>query len=235
MPRRSFNLTYAKSFFIAAGLHAILLFGGGWALSHKAEFGMETGRASIEIEMVAAPLEKPPVEAPAEVRTEPQVEPVITPPAPDDFVVPAKVEEKIKPVSEEQPRIVEEKPKLVVKNEDVSSIKGDGSSPNPGKDVTTLHSSGGAVAEAKPDYLKNPAPAYPETSRRLGQEGTTILLVEVTSQGEPRLVQIKTSSGFRLLDDAALKAVRRWKFSPARMGSVAIDSQAEVPVRFVIK
>jgi len=82
------------------------------------------------------------------------------------------------------------------------------------------------------DYLKNPAPAYPALSRRLGEEGRVLLLVRVTPQGLPDGVEVRESSGFARLDEAALAAVRQWRFVPARRGSEAIAASVLVPIIF---
>ena len=82
------------------------------------------------------------------------------------------------------------------------------------------------------DYLKNPAPAYPAMSRRLGEEGRVLLLVRVTPQGLPDGVEVRESSGFARLDEAALAAVRQWRFVPARRGSEAIAASVLVPIIF---
>ena len=81
-------------------------------------------------------------------------------------------------------------------------------------------------------YLKNPAPAYPPASRRLGEEGRVVLRVLVDRDGVPGEVAIKTSSGFPRLDQAAEDAVRRWKFAPARRGDEAIGTWVAVPIVF---
>src|SRR3990167_974303 len=60
-----------------------------------------------------------------------------------------------------EPKVeIEEKPKQV-QTAVSAAHKGDGSSAIPGKDSTTFYSAGGAIVEAKPNYLKNPAPPYP--------------------------------------------------------------------------
>lgn len=59
-----------------------------------------------------------------------------------------------------------------------------------------------------------------------------MLGVRVTAEGRAAEVTIKQSSGFPLLDAAAVKAVRRWEFEPARLGAIAVESDVEVPVRF---
>jgi protein TonB len=90
----------------------------------------------------------------------------------------------------------------------------------------------GAQGHAQPDYLANPAPRYPDQARRLGQEGLVQLSVNVNVQGDATQVKIKQGSGFSLLDEAALKAVRRWRFHPAKLGGLPVDSNVEVPIRF---
>ena len=89
--------------------------------------------------------------------------------------------------------------------------------------------------KARPNYLRNPEPPYPLLARRRRQEGTVLLSVRVTENGRAALVNLKTSSGYPLLDEAALRAVRDWEFDPARAAGIAVESQIEVPVRFVLK
>ena len=85
---------------------------------------------------------------------------------------------------------------------------------------------------AKPNYLRNPPPKYPAESRKLREQGVVLLKVAVTAEGRAADVQLQRSSGFARLDDAALKAVRRWEFNPARLGATPIACAVEVPVRF---
>ena len=73
---------------------------------------------------------------------------------------------------------------------------------------------------------------YPLTAKRRHQEGTVILLVAVNASGKAEAVNVKESSGFSTLDDAARDAVTRWKFDPARAAGEPIASKVEVPVRF---
>lgn len=85
------------------------------------------------------------------------------------------------------------------------------------------------------DYLKNPAPAYPPLSRRMGEEGKVILRVLVNPQGTADSVDIKTSSGSTRLDEAAQKTVRNWKFIPAKRGDAAVQSWVLVPIIFKLE
>lgn len=93
----------------------------------------------------------------------------------------------------------------------------------------------GAIYEARPDYLKNPAPVYPEIAKEREWQGLVILQVLVTAEGEANEVQVLVSSGHRVLDDAALRAVRKWQFLPASIGMVRFESRVRVPVRFILE
>ncbi|WP_191488089.1 energy transducer TonB [Pseudomonas sp. FEN] len=90
-------------------------------------------------------------------------------------------------------------------------------------------------ASASAGYLKNPAPEYPSLAMRRGWEGTVLLRVHVLASGKPGEIQIQKSSGRDQLDDAALAAVKRWSFVPAKQGDVALDGWVSVPIDFKIK
>ncbi|MDQ5960832.1 MAG: periplasmic protein TonB, partial [Pseudomonadota bacterium] len=84
------------------------------------------------------------------------------------------------------------------------------------------------------DYLQNPKPVYPPMSRRMNEEGKVVLRVRVSAQGQPLAVEIKQSSGYARLDEAAKTAVERWRFVPARQGSEAIEASVLVPLNFTL-
>ena len=78
----------------------------------------------------------------------------------------------------------------------------------------------------------NPAPRYPWISRQRGEQGRVIVTVTVSAKGHPREVGIKRSSGYRRLDEAAVAAVRKWRFVPAKRRGRAVAGRAQVPVTF---
>lgn len=83
-------------------------------------------------------------------------------------------------------------------------------------------------------YLNNPTPEYPPVARKRKQQGTVMIEVGVDRSGQPKNVALAKSSGYDLLDESALDAVRRWKFVPARRGSEHIEATVVVPVEFRI-
>lgn len=85
------------------------------------------------------------------------------------------------------------------------------------------------------DYLHNPKPVYPALSRRMNEEGRVLLKVRVSAQGTALDVAVSKTSGFPRLDAAAVDAVTRWRFVPARRGDDAIDSTVVVPITFAFE
>ena len=81
-------------------------------------------------------------------------------------------------------------------------------------------------------YLSNPPPPYPVAARRLKMQGTVTVRVMVSADGRPTSVTLQNGSGVRILDEAALEAVRHWSFVAARRGDQAIAAAVDVPVRF---
>ena len=91
---------------------------------------------------------------------------------------------------------------------------------------------GGGAVSAKPRYRSNPTPDYPLPSKRRREEGIVLLNVQVAADGTPAAVSLNRSCGHPLLDRAALDAVRRWTFEPARAAGVPVSSLVVIPVRF---
>ena len=85
------------------------------------------------------------------------------------------------------------------------------------------------------DYLQNPTPAYPATSRRLGEQGRTIVRVQIGADGSAQRAEIRSSSGFARLDQAALQTVMKWRYVPGKRGGVPEAMWFNVPINFVLE
>ena len=70
---------------------------------------------------------------------------------------------------------------------------------------------------------------YPEVARRRGIEGTTLLRLRVSHDGKAKDLETASSSGSRLLDEAAHAGARSAEGLPALYGRV------EVPIRFSLE
>ncbi|WP_291711334.1 energy transducer TonB [Limnobacter sp. CACIAM 66H1] len=83
-------------------------------------------------------------------------------------------------------------------------------------------------------HLNNPAPQYPALSRRLGEQGRVMLDVYILPDGSVGEIKLNRSSGFPRLDNAALQAVKTWKYVPAKRGDKPIPFWYVQPVSFVL-
>jgi len=81
-------------------------------------------------------------------------------------------------------------------------------------------------------YLNNPAPSYPMLARKRGIQGKVLLDVVVKTDGTPMKVAVSRSSGSSILDEAALEAVRQWRFVPAHRRGEVVQANVLVPVEF---
>jgi periplasmic protein TonB len=84
-----------------------------------------------------------------------------------------------------------------------------------------------------PVLLERIEPDYPESARRAHLEGVVILEAVITTAGDVQELRIlKTVNP--LLDDAAARAVRRWRYRPATLNGRAVPVYLTVTVKFAL-
>jgi len=81
----------------------------------------------------------------------------------------------------------------------------------------------------------NPSPLYPRGSLRRNEQGKVILELLILADGSVGEVRIEQSSGFKRLDRAAMKAVKRWRYIPAQQGDKAIEYWYQQPITFALR
>ncbi len=91
-----------------------------------------------------------------------------------------------------------------------------------------------ADRSALPSYRYNPKPVYPKDARARRQQGQVIIALAVNADGLPEEAEVNQSSGFGSLDRAALRAVKNWRFLPARDGGRPVPSRVAIPFIFVL-
>lgn len=92
-----------------------------------------------------------------------------------------------------------------------------------------------AEPDYKADYLNNPRPAYPMVARRMGYQGTVVLDVEVLANGRAGDVKLHQSSGYDILDNAAIQTVKSWRFTPARRMGQPVTKRFLAPIKFSLE
>ena len=87
-----------------------------------------------------------------------------------------------------------------------------------------------------PYLFSNPKPiAYPRWAIRQGWEGKLVLAVEILPNGSVGRTQVMQSSGYRLLDKTADKAIQKWKFHPATKDGKPVLTCIQIPVVFKLE
>ena len=127
---------------------------------------------------------------------------------------------------------------------DVNLGRGGSPGARPGQNLAALGPSTSALGADGPGTLTSFAvpkggyqmrPTYPESARRAGIEGTSLLRFEVTEGGMVSKITVERSAGHEELDRAAIAAVQKWRFEPARRGPQAVAVWVTLPVRFELK
>ena len=173
-------------------------------------YALTVGMGIVKIPLIQKPVEAVFIPEEQEVQPEPEI-PIVKP----------EIADVVQPVDEPVPQI-EVQEEVVVPPADVPME----ASPN---------AIAAAPAAAAPKELKTSSrvePLYPPTSRRMSEEGTVQVRVLVDERGRPKEVNVGKSSGFPRLDEAAVEAVRKWRFVAATNGAGPISSWTQVAVTF---
>lgn len=85
------------------------------------------------------------------------------------------------------------------------------------------------------DYLNNPRPAYPPLSKRLGEQGKVVIRTLIGTDGMAQQAEIKQSSGFDRLDQAALATALKWRYTPGKRAGVTEAMWFDVPFNWVLR
>jgi len=101
-----------------------------------------------------------------------------------------------------------------------------------GNPLPSVNSSGGSKNVAKfpsiskedipPKVIKNVKPIYPQWAKDKGYQGVVIFRVQVLENGQVGKIEVKKSSGYKVLDRSAIDAVKQLEFTPGRLGNTPI-------------
>lgn len=78
-------------------------------------------------------------------------------------------------------------------------------------------------------------PRYPTESRRQREQGTVVLALTLDVDGRVANISVARSSGHSRLDDAALRAVRKWRWAPTLQGGQPVMVRGQVEIPFVLQ
>ena len=210
----------------------------------------------VELVSLVPPAAEPPVATAQPALATPAV---TAPPAPDFDKAPSSLETRTpEPPAPEPPAaaVVQPRPPSLPKTQPVPRRKREAPSrprapaqPAVSPPIVAAADAGAAqpvpavasVAEAEaafvpPDgraaYRDNPQPAYPRMARQHDMQGVVIVAVLVREDGTVGEAGIRQGSGHAVLDQAAVEAVRNWRFAPATRGGQPVSARVEIPITF---
>lgn len=105
---------------------------------------------------------------------------------------------------------------------------GTGSGSGPGSGITSSPA-------VPPRIIKSYQPPYPSAERNAGVEGTVSIRFLIGTDGSVEDVTVTSSSGNANLDNAAVAACRKWRFTAAKNSSgLPVRCYASIPIIFKI-
>ena len=194
-----------------------------------ADFEDDTAAASPSF--ASAPTEPVPETRPPEPPRPPEVEPPPKelPPDPEAMKIPEPepepppMETPSPPPERESPKKDWEKPKEQPRPAAAASVPAAAAAPRQGR------------VDAPPRPRRNIKPDYPKGARQRGEQGDVTLEIVVSESGCVDDVRVASSSGYSELDEAAVKAVKSARFTPAKRGRQAVSSTARITLTFKLK
>ena len=232
------NAGFRVALATSIGLHVVgFAVGSYWNVESVQPPRVDLESGAMSVRLVVLPQEPPPrpEEPPPEVVQEPppepesEPEPLPEPPEPEPVPEPEPelaVVEPLEPPPERSPP--DEPPPEELAEELPEDL------PEESAAVNSVASEG-ALSEPVPEDA-NKAPEYPRRARRRGEQGLVVLRLDVLETGRVGGAVVHRTSGYPLLDQAALRAVKRWRYHPARRGSSTVRfADFLQPVKFVLE
>ncbi len=95
---------------------------------------------------------------------------------------------------------------------------------------------GASVGSANMDVipLVRIAPIYPQKALRMRKEGYVKMRFTIDPDGRVHNVEVIESKPGRFFDDAAKKAIKKWKFKPKVVNGKAVEQVGEQTIRFTL-
>lgn len=249
-PRSSHPLIWVCVIFITVLLHAVAV---AWiVLEREPESSIEAEPTLLDLSILLAPekkieeASKPPEPTPVRTPSKPEPTPPPKPepvkqPAPDPDPIQKQAEEKarqaalLKRQAEEKARATaiqkeKDRQRELAKKRVAEKMRRDRAA----KAAAAKRAAEAKRVAVKPGSVSRKSPKYPSSSRRAGHQGTTIITFVVGTSGTVTSARVTKSSGYAALDQAAISAVRTWRFTPARSGlghAVPYTYKQSIPFR----
>ncbi|HEX3890542.1 MAG TPA: energy transducer TonB [Verrucomicrobiae bacterium] len=154
---------------------------------------------------------------------QPEPKPIVVPP-PKPVVLPPKPEEKPQPMPPPKPEMTIPEPKPEPPPPVPKPVAVPPLQPKPPTEEY--------VPVTQPTFVKQAEHIYPSEAARRHQQGVVVLMLYINGSGALDKIEIVKSSGYPLLDAAAIREMKLSKFEPAMDGAIPIRSRAQASVTY---
>lgn len=225
----------------ALAFHAAIVSGAvyfGWFSSDNATLP-ELDMTSVDLSFsdtpdeTAAPALPPP--SPAVSAPTPPPPPVVETPPPPPILDPAQPPSAVTPPSPPPPRHLDLPPPDIEPPPHVEMPPPQPQQPSVAIPPTPAPSQARVAADKPPSPRRRIKPDYPKGARQRGEEGDVTLELDISAAGTVDGVRIVASCGFQELEQAAVQAVQRARFTPARRGPSAVPATARITLTFRLR
>ncbi len=228
-------LACALAFHVAIVACAV---GLGWFSTDAATFP-ELDMTSVDLSFsdtpdeTAAPALPPP--SPAVSAPTPPPPPVVETPPPPPILDSAQPPSAVIPPAPPPPRHLDLPPPDIEPPPHVEMPPPQPQQPSVAIPPTPAPSQARVAADKPPSPRRRIKPDYPKGARQRGEEGDVTLELDISAAGTVDGVRIVASCGFQELEQAAVQAVQRARFTPARRGPSAVPATARITLTFRLR
>lgn len=221
-----------RAIIFSVAVHGLIL--GGSMLVAREEVRQTERVYRVALADFARPVREEPAVPPAPIPPKPD-----TPPEPPKPVPPQPQPQKPEPVKEQVRKISPKK-----SNKKPAKPKPVQPAPQPAPVVArgpVARTIGGLSAydsdklDQRPGITKRVMPEYPTRARRMNVEGHVMVQVVVDKKGMPRNEQVVRAKPGGYFEEAALKAVRRMRFTPGRLKGQVVNTVVMIPFAFRLR
>jgi protein TonB len=143
-------------------------------------------------------------------------------------------EEKTKTIVHPKEKVLESKLVSVPVKTSANPIVKSRVQERPNKSISVTRQVDNIIVQPARFKTLPPPPNYPRRARLRGQQGVALVHAKLNAAGEVTKTRLAKSSGFNLLDKAAIKAVYQWDFTPGSTSQSNVQVWVEIPVKFIL-
>ena len=103
-----------------------------------------------------------------------------------------------------------------------------------GLDDRTIDAEVSVEVDQNARVLRKREPKYPEVAKRAQKEALVEVEATIDTDGKPTNIKVLDPQGFGF-DEAAIEAVEKWHFTPAKKNGKSVPQRVKIPIRFTLE